>query len=109
VAPFLRFTGSTRLEGSSCIQAGGMRIRRSYASILQPDRVTVHFRYEADGAVAGGWRDFEADAAWCRVEVASVAGTLRNKNLAIVSMLGDYAGTPYTAGAARFICVAAAQ
>lgn len=85
-----------------------MRIRRSYTSTLLPDRVTVHFRYEADGAAAGDWQDFEAHASWRRVHVASVLGTLKENNLTVLSMLGDYAGTPHTTGSARFICIAAA-
>ncbi|HUK71137.1 MAG TPA: class I SAM-dependent methyltransferase [Streptosporangiaceae bacterium] len=108
LAPFLRFTGTTRLEGSTCIQAGDMRIRRSYTSTLLPDRVAVHFRYEADGKATGDWQDFEADASWRKVDVASVLGTLKKNNLTVTSVLGDYAGTPYTTGSARFICVAAA-
>lgn len=109
VAPFLRFTHGTRLEGHSCIQASSMRIRRSYVSTLLPDRVTVHFRYEADDNATEGWRDFEADATWLRVEAANVTSTLENSNLTVLSTLGDYAGTPYTPGSARFICMAAAQ
>lgn len=109
VAPFLRFTDGTWLEGHSCIQASGMRIRRSYLSILLPDRVSVHFRYEADGAATEGWRDFEADATWLRVEAVSVTSALESSNLSVRSALGDYAGTPYTPGSARFICIAAAQ
>ena len=108
LAPFLRFTGTTRQEGYSYIQAGGMRIRRSYTSTLLPDRVAVHFRYEADGAATSDWQDFEADASWCKVDVASVLATLSKNNLTAVSMLGDYADVPYTTGSARFICVAAA-
>jgi hypothetical protein len=109
LAPFLRFTGNTRLEGCSCIENGHMRIRRSYTSILLPDRVAVHFRYEADGDAAAGWQDFETDASWRKVDVASVLGTLKKNNLTIISMLGDYAGTPYATGSARFICIAAAS
>ena len=109
VAPFLRFTNGTRLEGHGCIQASGMRIRRSYVSTLLPGRVTVHFRYEADGAAAEGWRDFEADATWLRVEAARVTSTLESSGLTVLSTLGDYTGTPYTPGSARFICIAAAQ
>ena len=108
VAPFLRFTTSTRLEGHSCIQASGMRIRRSHISTLLPDRVTVHFRYEAQDGADGEWQDFETDATWRRVEVASMASTLNKSGLTILSTLGDYAGTPYTPGSARFICIAAA-
>lgn len=108
LAPFLRFTGTTRLQGSTCIQAGDMRIRRSYTSTLLPDRVAVHFRYEADGDATGDWQDFEADASWRKVDVASVLGTLKKNNLTAISILGDYAGTPYTTGSARFICIAAA-
>jgi len=108
LAPFLRFTGDARLEGRSCIQTGDMRIRRSYISTLLPDRVAVHFRYQADGDAAGDWQDFEADASWRRVDPASVLGTLKKNNLTVVSMLGDYTGTPYTNGSARFICLAAA-
>jgi len=108
LAPFLRFTGNARLEGSDYIQAGDMRIRRSYTSTLLPDRVAVHFRYEADGGATAKWQDFDADASWRRVDVASVLGTLKKNNLTVISLLGDYAGTPYTAGSARFICIAAA-
>lgn len=109
LAPFLRFTGTTRQEGySHIIQAGGMRIRRSYTSTLLPDRVAVHFRYEADGTATSDWQDFEADASWCKVDVTGVLATLSRNNLTVVSMLGDYAGTPYTTGSARFICTAAA-
>lgn len=108
LAPFLRFTGTTRKEGRTFIQAGGMRIRRSYTSTLMPDGVAVHFRYEADGAATSDWEDFEADASWCKVDVASVLATLSKNNLTVVSMLGAYAGTPYTTGSARFICIAAA-
>jgi Methyltransferase domain len=109
LAPFLRFTGTTQLHGSSDIQAGqNLRIRRSYTSTLLPDRVTVHFRYQADGSPAGDWQDFEADASWCKVEVASTLATLKQNHLTVMSLLGDYAGTPYTTGSARFICVAAA-
>ena len=109
LAPFLRFTGTTRQEGSTCIQAGGMRIRRNWTSTLLSDRVAVHFRYEADGAATGDWQDFEADASWCKVDVTSVLATLSKNNLTVISMLGDYAGTPYTTGSARFICTAAAS
>jgi len=108
LAPFLRFAANTQLEGCSCIQVGDVRIRRSYTSTLLPDRVAVHFRYEADGAAAGDWQDFEADASWRRVDVDNVLGTLKENNLAVLSMLGDYVGTPYTTGSARFICIAAA-
>jgi len=108
LAPFLRFTGTMRREGSTCIQAGDMRIRRRYTSTLLPNRVAVHFRYEADGAATGDWRDFETDASWCRIDVASVLATLSNNRLTVISMLGDYAGTPYTTGSARLICIAAA-
>jgi SAM-dependent methyltransferase len=109
VAPFLRFIHGTRLEGHSCIQASGMRIRRSYLSTLLPDQVTVHFRYEADGPAAEGWRDFETDATWLRVEAATVTSTLESSGLTVLSTLGDYTGTPYTPDSARFICIAAAQ
>ena len=85
-----------------------LRIRRSYTSTLLPDRVAVHFRYEADGDATGDWQDFEADASWRKVDVASVLGALKKNNLTVISMLGDYAGTPYTTGSARFICIAAA-
>ena len=40
--------------------------------------------------------------------MASVLGTLKQEHLTVVSLLGDYAGTPYTTGSARFICIAAA-
>jgi SAM-dependent methyltransferase len=110
LAPFLRFTGTTRLHGCDRIQVGpGMRIRRSYTSTLLPDRAVVHFQYQAVGKAPGGWQDFEADAAWCRVDVAGVLGTLEKHNLMVISTLGDYAGTPYTGGSARFICISAAR
>ncbi len=109
VAPFLRFTHGTRLEGHTSIQASGMRIRRSYTSTLLPGQVTVHFRYKADGPAAEGWRDFETDATWRRVETASAISTLEDSRLTVLSTLGDYTGTPYTPGSARFICIAAAQ
>jgi hypothetical protein len=48
LAPFLRFTGSTRLEGSNIIDDGQRRIQRSYTSILLPDRVAVRFRYHSE-------------------------------------------------------------
>ncbi len=109
LAPFLRFTGTTRLRGSSDIQASqDLRIRRSYTSTLLPDRVAVHFRYQADGNPASDWQDFEVDASWRKVDVASVLGALKQNHLTVVSLLGDYAGTPYTTGSARFICIAAA-
>jgi hypothetical protein len=41
--------------------------------------------------------------------VACVLGTLEKANLTVISMLGDYAGAPYTNGSARFICIAAAR
>jgi hypothetical protein len=107
--PFLRFTRTTRLQGCSYIQCGQeMRIRRSYTSTLLPDRVAVHFVYQADGDAATGWQDFEADACWRKVDVASVLGTLEQSGLTVISMLGDYAGTPYIRESARFICIAAA-
>lgn len=108
LAPFLRFTGNTRLEGSSVIDAGSRRIRRSYISTLLPDRVAVRFRYQADSGPAGDWADFEAEASWLRIDPASVLGTLRDSNLSVIGLLGDYAGTPYSAGSARFICTATA-
>ena len=109
LAPFLRFTGTAQLRGSSDIQAGqDLRIRRSYTSTLLPDRVAVHFRYQADGHPARDWQDFEADASWCKVDVASTLTTLEQNHLTVISLLGDYAGTPYTTGSARFICIAAA-
>jgi SAM-dependent methyltransferase len=108
--PFLRFAGTAQLQGCSYIQAGpSTRIRRSYTSTLLPDRVAVHFQYHADGSTAGDWQDFEADASWCRVEVASVLGMLTTNRLTVISTLGDYTGTPYTSGSARFICIAAAR
>lgn len=107
--PFLRFTRTTRLRGCDCIQAGpGTRILRSYTSMLLPDRAVVHFRYEAVGSTAGEWQDFEADVAWCKVDVACALGTLEKANLTVISMFGDYAGGPYSSGSARFICIAAA-
>ena len=109
LAPFLRFTGTARLHGSSDIQAGqDLRIRRSYTSTLLPDRVQVRFRYQADGNPARDWQDFETDASWCKVDVASTLATLEQNHLTVISLLGDYAGTPYTTGSARFICIAAA-
>ncbi len=109
VAPFLRFTGTMRLHGRSDIQVReNLRIRRSYTSTLLPDRVAVHFRYQADGNPAEDWRDFEVDASWCRVDVASVLGALKQNHLTVISLSGDYAGAPYTTGSARFICIAAA-
>lgn len=109
LAPFLRFTGSTRLEGSSVINADGRRIRRSYTSTLLSDRVAVRFRYQADSGPARDWEDFEAEASWLRIDPGSVLATLRDSSLAVISMLGDYAGTPYSSRSARFICIAAAQ
>ena len=53
LAPFLRFTGTTHLEGTSTIRAGGSRIRRSYISDLLSDRVLVRFRYQGDSDAAG--------------------------------------------------------
>ena len=108
LAPFLRFTGTTRLEGSTRINSDGMRIRRRYTSTLLPDRVAVHFRYEADGEPTENWQDFDADASWCKVDAACVLGTLEKNDLTVISMLGDYTDTPYTTGSARLICIAAA-
>ncbi len=110
LAPFLRFTGTAQLRGSSDFQAGqDLRIRRGYTSTLLPDRVVVHFRYQVDGTLAGDWQDFETDASWCKVDVASTLATLKQNHLTVISLLGDYTGTPYTTGSARFICIAAAS
>ena len=107
---FLRFAANTRLQGSDCIQVGSAtQIRRSYTSTLLPDRAVVHFRYQAAGTPAGQWQDFEADASWRRVDVSGVLGALENNHLTVISMLGDYAGAPYTSGSARFICIAAGR
>jgi hypothetical protein len=35
-------------------------------------------------------------------------GTLKDSGLAVTSVLGDYDGTPYSTGSARFICIATA-
>jgi Methyltransferase domain len=107
LAPFLRFAGNKNLQGWNYIQIGDQQIRRSYTSTMLPDRVAVHFRYETVGGSVAGWQDFEADATWRRVEVANVLSALRENNLTVHSMLGDYAGTPYATGSARFICIAA--
>lgn len=110
LAPFLRFTPrNTRLEGSSVFDAGGRRIRRSYTSTLLPDQVTVQFRYQADSAPGGDWEDFETEASWLRIDADSVLSTLRDSNLTVVRLLGDYAGTPHSSQSARCICIAAAQ
>jgi hypothetical protein len=110
LAPFLRVTVTAQLRGSSDIQTGqDLRIQRSYTSTLLPDRVAVHFRYQADGNPASDWQDFEADASWCKVDAASTLTTLEQNHLTVISLLGDYAGTPYTTGSARFICIAAAS
>jgi hypothetical protein len=50
-----------------------------------------------------------ADASWCKVDVADVLDALKPNHLTVISLLGDYAGTPYTTGSARFICIAAAS
>lgn len=108
LAPFLRFTGSTRLEGSNVIRDGARRIRRSYTSILLPDRVAVRFRYHAGSGPASDWEDFETDASWLRTDLASMLSTLNDSGVAVTSVLGDYDGTPYSTGSARFICIATA-
>lgn len=74
LAPFLRFAGSTRLEGRSIIDVGGMRIRRGYTSTLLPDRVAVRFRYQAASGQAGDWADFETEASWLRIEPRLLLG-----------------------------------
>jgi hypothetical protein len=61
-----------------------------------------------DGA-SGLWQDFEADASWCKIDAASVVSTLKKNNLKVIGLLGDYAGTAYTAESARFICIATAS
>lgn len=109
LAPFLRFTGDTRLAGSSVIDAGDRQIQRSYTSTLLPDAVAVRFRYRADSGPVGGWEDFETEASWLRIDADSVLATLRDSNLTVISLLGDYARTPYSSRSARFICIAAAQ
>jgi len=110
LAPFMRFAARRHLEGYSYIQAGnGIRIRRTYVSELLKDRVAVHFRYEIDRHASGGWQDFEADASWCKIDPPSVLSTLKKNNLKAISLLGDYAGTAYTAQSARFICIAVAS
>jgi hypothetical protein len=38
-----------------------------------------------------------------------VLGTLTKNRLTAISMLGDYTGTLYTSGSARFIYIAAAR
>jgi len=107
LAPFMRFAGKRTLEGCSYIQAGkNTRIRRTYTSRLLPDRVEVHFRYEMEAGASSGWQDFETGAFWCRLAAASVLTTLTKNNLKVISLLGDYAGTAYTAESARFICIA---
>jgi hypothetical protein len=107
LAPFMRFTGKPQLQGYDYIQAGkNTRIRRTYTSRLLPDRVAVHFRYKMVDGTSGGWQDFETDASWCKIDAASVLTTLKKNNLEVISLLGDYAGTAYTAESARFICIA---
>jgi hypothetical protein len=110
LAPFMRFAGKQQLEGCSYIQAGeNTRIRRTYTSRMLPDRVAVQFRYEMNDGASGGWQDFETDASWHKIDAASVLSTLKQNNLKIISLLGDYAGTAYTAESARFICIAIAS
>jgi len=109
MAPFLRFSGNTRLEGSSVIDAGDRRIRRSYTSTLLRDRVAVRFRYEAEGCPAPGWEDFETEASWLRIDPDSILGILSGSHLTGVRVFGDYCGAPYSSGSARFICIATAQ
>ncbi|HUY45498.1 MAG TPA: class I SAM-dependent methyltransferase [Streptosporangiaceae bacterium] len=106
--PFMRFARKPHLAGSSYIKTGDTRIRRTYTSRLLNDRVTVHLKYEMDRGASGGWQDFETDASWCRVDAAGVLSTLKDNGLKVVSLLGDYAGTAYTAQSARFICLAIA-
>jgi hypothetical protein len=110
LAPFMRFAGKPQLEGCSNIQGGdGVRIRRTYTSRLLKDRVAVRFRYEMEDGASGGWQDFEAGASWCKIDAASVVSTLKKNNLKVIGLLGDYAGTAYTAESARFICIATAS
>jgi hypothetical protein len=61
-----------------------------------------------DGA-SDGWQDFETGATWCKADAATVLSTLKKNNLMVISLLGDYAGTAYTAESARFICIAIAS
>jgi hypothetical protein len=109
LAPFLRFAGSTRLEGSSVISAGGRQIRRSYTSTLLPGRAAVRFRYQAVSGAPADWTDFETGASWLRIDPAALTGILQDAGLTIASTLGDYAGTPYDRRSARFICIAEAR
>jgi Methyltransferase domain len=107
LAPFMRFAGKRHLEGCSYIQArDGLRIRRTYVSRLLKDRVAVRFRYELDRGASSGWQDFETDASWCKVDPASVLSTLKKNSLKAISLLGDYAGTAFSAQSPRFICIA---
>lgn len=106
LAPFLRFTGTTRLQGQDRIRAGGVCIRRSYTSVLLPDRVSVSFRYRAEGPPASGWLDFDASASWRKIDAPGLLGTLADAGLTTIAALGDYAGTPYAAGSGRLICIA---
>jgi SAM-dependent methyltransferase len=107
LAPFMRFTGNQPLEGCSYIRVGeNARIRRTYTSELLPDRVAVNFRYEMEDGASGGWQDFETGATWRKIDAASVLTTLKKNNLKVISLLGDYGGTAYTAESARFICIA---
>ena len=109
LAPFLRFARTTRLEGRTVIDAGGRKILRSYTSTLEPDRVAVTFRYQASIDEAGDWEDFETKSSWLRIDTDSVLSILRDSNLNVVSLLGDYVGTAYHSRSARCICIAAAQ
>lgn len=109
LAPFLRFTRTTHLEGTSVIRADGSRIRRSHTSDLMTDRVIVRFRYQADSDAVADWEDFETTASWLRIDADSLLGTLRDSGLTVISLLGDYAGTPYSTRSARLICIAAIQ
>jgi hypothetical protein len=109
LAPFLRFAGTTQLEGSNLIHAAGEVIRRSYTSTLQPDRVSVRFRYQAASEPAGDWEDFETQATWLRVDADTILAVLHDSVLAVTGLFGDYDRTPYGSQSARCICIAAAQ
>ena len=109
LAPFLRFAGTTQLEGSNLIDSGGQAIQRSYTSTLLPDRVTVRFRYQAASAPAGDWEDFETEATWLRIDADTILATLHDSNLNLTGLLGGYDCAPYSSRSARCICNAAAQ
>jgi Methyltransferase domain len=109
LAPFLRFAGTTHLEGSNLIDSGAQAIQRSYTSTLLPDRVTVRFRYQAASIPAGNWEDFETEATWLRIDADTILATLRDINLNLTGLLGDYDDAPYRSRSARCICIATAQ